>query len=156
MIFENSLSGIQLFRNLKRLKNKRIGYKLVKFVPQLIRMKKVIGLIIVALISYSAHSQDFDKRLLAKYTEEELSTLQKDNPVEFEFLNKCLDGAVYLADYSPKKGMNKEISGEIGLKDINAINFFELDIELIEDRYQYFKIKGHNKLLVIRAKAHIK
>jgi hypothetical protein len=45
--------------------------------------------------------------------------------------------------------------GEITIKNISKINFYQLNIELKEDDYQSFVIKGTKKILVVKSKSHI-
>ena len=82
--------------------------------------------------------------------------MQKENPKEYKYLNDCLDNAWSIVAL-PKEKM-KNNNGRIGLikiKNINKINFLNLDIDIIDNDYQYFKIEGTEKMLVIKSKDHI-
>ena len=81
--------------------------------------------------------------------------MKDNNPDQFSFVNDCLDHGFYLANFKGK-GLPKEVKGEIEVADIENINFFELGLEPIENRYLYYKVKGQDKLLVVRSIEHIK
>ena len=117
-------------------------------------------LIIIALIastlSVVAQSQNIDKRLLAKYSVEELDNIKTSSPKEYKILNHCLDNGWYLSALPTEKMKNNDGRiGSIVIKDIKKINFFELNIELIQDDYQFFAIEGTQQMLVVKSKDHI-
>ncbi len=118
-------------------------------------VKKLVLLVVVAFFSATMFSQEFDDRLLVKYTKEELADIKANDPDQYTFLYDCLNHGFYLANFKGKS-LSKEVRGEIEVKDINNINFFDLGLEPEENRYLYYKIKGHDKLLVIRSVGHIK
>lgn len=124
-------------------------------------MKKLTFVFVLSLFSMVMYGQNFDERLLEKYTTAELSEMERNSPEEFEFVNLCLTKGFYIANYSSEKATKggkptDEIAGEVVIDDIENINFFELNITPVSNRNQYFKIKGIDKLLVIRAKELIK
>ncbi len=98
---------------------------------------------------------EFDSRLLVKYSVEELNNIEKENPSEIRFLLHCIESAQYITPFPEGKEGVVEIIGEMEIRDINNINFFELNVELIQDNYQYYAIKDSNMLLVIKSKDHI-
>lgn len=122
-------------------------------------MKRVFFVFILMIFSISifAQTSDFDKRLLAKYSEKELMEIKNTNSEEFKYLNYCLDKAWYLAPL-PKEKTKKNDGrvGQITIKDINNINFYELNIEIIKDDYQFFAIQGSDQMLVVKSEDHIK
>ena len=118
-------------------------------------MRSFLLALAILVFSAAAIAQDFDARLLVKYSKEELTKIQKEDPEQFKFLNDCLTYGYYIADL---KGKNpgKEVRGEVELKDLNNVNIFALDLIPEENRYLYYKIKGQDKLLVVRSIGHIK
>ena len=44
---------------------------------------------------------------------------------------------------------------KIKLNDLENINFFTLDITILDNDYQYFEIEGSDKLLVVKSRKHI-
>ena len=73
-------------------------------------MKKTILFFAIALFSATlfAENNDFDKRLLVKYSKEELATMKKDNAEQFKYVNHCLSKAWYLAPLPKEKMKSKE------------------------------------------------
>ena len=125
---------------------------------KVLRMKKVLVILISIMFSGSmlfGQNTEFDSRLLVKYSVEELNNIEKENPSEISFLLHCIESAHYITPFPEGKEDAVEIIGEMEVRDINDINFFELNVELIQDNYQYYTIKDSNMLLVIKSKDHI-
>jgi hypothetical protein len=121
-------------------------------------MKKVLVILISIMFSGSmlvGQNTEFDSRLLVKYSVEELNKIEKENPSEIKFLLHCIESAQYITPFPEGKEDAVEIIGEVEIRDINSINFFELGVELIQDNYQYYTIKASDMLLVIKSKDHI-
>ena len=121
-------------------------------------MKKVLVILISIMFSGSTlfgQNTEFDSRLLVKYSVKELNKIEKENPSEIRFLMHCIENAQYITPFPEGKEDAVEIIGEMEVKDINNINFFELNVELIQDNYQYYTIKDSKMLLVIKSKDHI-
>ena len=121
-------------------------------------MKSILIIISIVATSFSAvaQSNNIDKRLLSKYSVEELNAIKKETPQQYQILNYCLDKAWYLSPLPVEK--MKKNDGRIGaikIKDIKNINFFELNIELIQNDYQYFAIEGTEQMLVVKSIDHI-
>lgn len=78
--------------------------------------------------------------------------MKKNNPSEYEFAKYCVNNAYYVANSSKEKVAKDPSSfGEISIKDLSNINFFELNIELKQSAFQAFVIKGTDKLLMVRS-----
>ena len=121
-------------------------------------MKKVLVVLISVMFSGSmlfGQNTEFDSRLLVKYSVEELKKIEKENASEMRFLLHCIENAQYITPFPEGKEGAVEIIGKVEIRDINNINFFELDVELIQDNYQYYTIEGSEMLLVIKSKDHI-
>jgi len=121
-------------------------------------MKKAIAIIalFVCSISIQAQTEDLDQQLLKKYSKKELKSLKTNNPSEYEFAKYCVKNAFYISEGSKEKiAANPDEYGEIKIKVLSNINFFELNINLIEKEHQYFIIKGTSKILIVKSKNHI-
>lgn len=115
------------------------------------------GIILFLSVFNFAYGQSIDERLLVKYSSEELNVLKHDQPSEYKYLTYCLDHAWYLTNIPTEKA--KENNGRIGsisIKDIDQINFFALQIEIIKDDYQFFAVEGTDKMLVVKSEDHIR
>lgn len=121
-------------------------------------MKKSILILafIITSISVLAQNNKIDKRLLVKYTSEEVKTIQAETPEEYKFLTYCIENAFYIAEMPAEKiKANPSNFGEIIIKNTSKINFYDLKISLKENNYQSFVIKGTKKVLMIKSKTHI-
>ena len=115
-------------------------------------MKKILIVLISLMYSGSmlfAQNTEFDSRLLVKYSIEELKKMEVESPDELAFLNYCLDNAFYIGDYPKEKEGKINLDGAKQVENINEINLFELDIEILDGRNQLFSINDNSKLLVV-------
>ena len=104
---------------------------------------------------FTAQSDKFDHRLLEKFSQNELEDLKQNSPDRFKTIVYCMDHGYYFVDIPDSKNINERISGEITIKDLNNFNFLLLEIPFLENDYQYFKVKGKDKLLVVKSGTHI-
>ena len=119
---------------------------------KVLKMKKILIVLISLMYSFSmlfAQNTEFDSRLLVKYSIEELKKLEKENPSEVQFQTYCLDNAFYIGDYPKEKEGKINLDGVKQIENINEINLFELDIEILDGRNQLFSINDNSKLLVV-------
>lgn len=96
---------------------------------------------------------EFDERLLAKYTVEEIAAMDAD---ELVFNTYCIDHAFVVMPLPSEKEGNMAIDGSKDISDLENINFFDLNIVLKEDQYQYFRISGTDQMLAVKPKFLIK
>jgi len=121
-------------------------------------MKKILAILslIICVNTVQAQATDSDNKLLAKYSQKELKKLKKNQPKEYVFAKYCADNAFYVAALSKEKvAKNPEMYGEVTIRDILNINFFQLNIELKQSEYQMFVIKDTEKLLMVKSKDFI-
>lgn len=103
-------------------------------------------------------SNDVDKKLLAKYSLEELEEIKKSNESTYNFHVKVLSNGWYLTDFPKKKAQqSKGRYTDITLTqaEMDDFNMYQHNIELLENDYQYFRVNGGEKMLVIRSIDHI-
>lgn len=101
-------------------------------------------------------AQTNDNDLLVKFSSDEIENLKNNNVEEYQFLKHCVKNAFYLNPIPTEKMTSGQTRiGSITIKDIDNINFFELNVELIQDDYQFFAIQGTDKMLVVKSKDHI-
>jgi hypothetical protein len=111
-------------------------------------MKLLSSVVFFLLVSSVTWSQEkIDKRLLAKYSVEELKAIESENPNDLKIMNYALDNGMYIANYSEQKG---DVFVEIDAPKKNQ-TYIDLNFQIL-DQNQYFKIKGDDKLLVIKSK----
>lgn len=111
-------------------------------------MKLLSSVVFFLLVSSVTWSQEkIDKRLLTKYSVEELKAIEINNPNEIKVMNYALDNGMYIANYSQQKG---DVLVEIEAPKKNQ-TYIDLNFQLL-DQNQYFKIKGEDQLLVVKSK----
>ncbi|MGV3630699.1 MAG: hypothetical protein ACO1O6_05820 [Bacteroidota bacterium] len=110
-------------------------------------LKNTLLLLLLVTASYG-FSQEIDQRLLAKYSREEIASIQKNNPEEYKFLIKALDKGVFVSEIPAQKAKDIVFDGTLNI-DPNATHTFISLGKEITDRYQYYKIAGTTKMLTI-------
>jgi len=121
-------------------------------------MKNTLLIIVLIATSFSlvAQNNKIDKRLLVKYSTEELTAIKAEKPAEYSYINHCIENAFYIAEMPVEKiKANASHFGEISIKNIKKINFYDLNIDIKENDYQTFVIKGTTKVLMVKSKTHI-
>jgi hypothetical protein len=120
-------------------------------------MKQTITLLtlLFSLFAGSSFAQqsDIDERLLAKYSAEEVEAMDQET---LAFNTYCIEHAFEIMPFPAEKEGDAAINGARNIQDLNNINFFELNVELKEDEYQYFKLLGTDKMLMIKPISLIK
>lgn len=121
-------------------------------------MKRILVVLLSVMFSGSmlfGQNAEFDSRLLVKYTTEELHKINSENPAEIDYLTFCIEDAFYFGDAPESKNKPEEIDGEINIVDMERVNFYDLDIKIIKNNYQYFKITNTKRLLIVRSRDQI-
>ena len=109
-------------------------------------MKTVLILIVTFLIFGSSFSQEMDNRFLSKYSLEEIHSIKENNTELFSLLSYALDNAMYITSFPAEK--NLELASiEMPSK---GATFLDLGLEILQEN-QYFKIRGTEKMLVMKS-----
>jgi hypothetical protein len=118
-------------------------------------MKKLLILSLITLASSLAFSQtnDVEKLLLKKFTASEIKSMDIET---LRFNSYCIKNAFVVMDMPTEKTGDHAINGARNIGDMNNINFFDLNVDLKEEQYQYFTILGTDKLLMIKPISLIK
>lgn len=116
----------------------------------------LVLLVLTSTMSFAQKSNDSDSRLLSKYSKEELKKLQKDSPEEYSYLNYYVANCYKIMELPSEKGNAHEIKGTLSIKSLDNINIYDLKLETKDKDYQYYKIEGTTKLLVILSNEQIK
>lgn len=121
-------------------------------------MKKLLCMIafIIAIDSINAQTSTFDKRLLSKFSEKELHDMQAQNPETLNYWNYYASNAFQVMELPAQKAAAHEIKGTMKVSNLNSINIFDLHLTPQPKDYQYYKIEGTDKLLVILSEEQIK
>jgi hypothetical protein len=120
-------------------------------------MKHLLFLLFfISTVSYAAQNEPTDKRLLSKYSKEELKKMEKETPEDFNYLNYYIANCYMIMDLPAEKSNAHEIKGTIQLKTMDMVNIYDLNLTPKDKDYQYFKIEGTTKMLVILSNEQIK
>lgn len=111
--------------------------------------KKILIPLLLLLFSFTANCQEIDGRLLKKYSKNELVEMQKNDPQEYEFLLNALNRGLFISEIPTQKGKEVKFDGTLKIDPDQTHTFISLGKDII-DRYQYFKIEGTTKMLVIQ------
>jgi len=113
-------------------------------------MKKLLlAISLIFVIGTNLEAQEIDSRLLVKYKKSEIKKMMAENPSEYQFQLNALDRGMFISEIPSEKGKDIVFDGEIKLNLEKEHNYLSLGKQII-DRYQYFKIKGTNKMVVIQ------
>lgn len=110
-------------------------------------MKTLFSVAFAMTLSFQLFGQNIDGRLLDYYSQDELTSLLNENPLEIRIMNYALDNGMYVTDHVS----NKESLKSIDVDPTNLPTYLALGLQL-EDQNQYFKIQGQNKMLVLKSK----
>lgn len=114
-------------------------------------IKKIITICFLSLAAITYSQEKHDARLLERYTSEELTTIQMENPEEYKILVHALEVGISIGDIQEGKGKDLVFDGELDADPSLNHTYISLGVELI-NRYQYYKFKGTNKMVIIRPK----
>ena len=118
------------------------------------------NLFIVSFLIFSAtfsaqSTNSYDERLLELFSEQEIKDISNEDPYRIQLIEYCFDNAYYFVETSASKDYSSRISGTVEIDDVKDFNFFKLNIEFKENDYQYYKVKDHDLLLVVKSGQHI-
>jgi hypothetical protein len=113
-------------------------------------MKKLLlAISLIFMIGTNLEAQEIDSRLLVKYKKSEIKKMMAENPSEYQFEINALNRGMFISEIPAEKGKDIVFDGEIKLNLDKEHTYLSLGKAII-DRYQYFKIKGTNKMVVIQ------
>lgn len=111
-------------------------------------MKHLFGLVLALTIHSAVLAQDVDKRLEKRYSNQELTKMQKEDPAHYKMLVYALDNACYTSEFPKDKA--SVLTQSIVLDPNKPLNFIDLGLEIKKEN-QYIKIEGTSKILVVKS-----
>lgn len=115
-------------------------------------LKRIILFFLISVTFYGYSQENHDKRLLERYSSTELTSIQNNDPEEYEIIVHALKVGISIGDIQEGEGKEIVFDGEID-KDPNLEHtYISLGLELKDNTYQYYKFKGTNKLVIVRPK----
>jgi hypothetical protein len=110
----------------------------------------------ISIVAQEKSIDKLDKALEVKFTENQIKQLKENNPDELNYLRYCVYNAYYITDLPKEKlKTTPERIKKIKIEQLDNLNFFTLDIPVLDNDYQYFEIEGTDKLLVVKSRKHI-
>jgi len=108
---------------------------------------KFILFVAALTIGLSSFAQsNYDDRLLAKYSEDRISELQKDQPQIIDYYTYYLDHSYEIVDEATS-GKSFQTDEVVKIKDLNSFNILELGLTMDRSASKVYKIKGTDKYL---------
>ena len=107
---------------------------------------KILAILAIMILPAGVSAQNYDQRLLSSYDAASLNQFEKEDPQTLKLLTYALDNGMYITENGHVKGMQLT---EIELPE-NANSFVDLNLR-ITDQNQYFKVKGEDKILVVKS-----
>ncbi|WP_146194221.1 hypothetical protein [Brumimicrobium oceani] len=118
-------------------------------------LKRTILFFLLSVAFYGYSQENHDKRLLERYSNEELTSMQNNNPEEYEIIVHALKVGISIGDIQDGKGKEIVYNGELDKDPSLDHTYISLGLELKDDAYQYYKFKGTNKMVIVRPKNYI-
>ncbi|MCA1763305.1 MAG: hypothetical protein ABR574_09270 [Cryomorphaceae bacterium] len=113
----------------------------------------LIACVSVAISSYS--QSEFDQRLTAKFSEEQLQDYRQNHPAVLAYWNFYLENSYEIASNLPMEKLNGNDLPTIKLRNPDKFNIFESDLHPDGYSTKYFRIKGSNDVLILFSKSEI-
>lgn len=124
-------------------------------------MKKIILLLSLILMGFGAFSQvsSFDSRLYARFSEEDLLEIQRNNPVDIEYKNWFVENAFVIkeienpesSNYPKLKYFDKETKldgAEVNEYNPETFNVMECSYELLAKSSNVYRLGNTGKIIV--------
>jgi hypothetical protein len=119
------------------------------------KRKNLFLLMMALFIAANVFSQDYNEKLLVKYSDEEIQNLKAENQNEFELLNYFVENGFRIIEMPDKPIDHKELikiedgSKEISSSDLAGFNPLEYENCIYGSERQYFKAGNTGKLVII-------
>ncbi len=116
-------------------------------------MRLLIGLFLFLSAADVFAQSNFDDRLLAKFDQERIADLQKNQPQILAYWSYFLDHGYFIGEVADLEGKLKIAEHSVKIKDLNSINILALDVHPDRHMSKAYKIKGTTKYLVVHDNA---
>ncbi len=118
-------------------------------------MKKLLLFVGYSLISLAGMSQErsYSKALTDHF---EVSELDAQSDQEIAYLEYTANNAFVITEFPKEKVGNTQRYSTIELNLEKVDDFYDLNIEMKENDFQYFRISGTDKMLIIKSKSIVK
>lgn len=131
------------------------------------KIKNLLALITVLVIAFTANAQDYNQKLLVKYSVSDLEKIKAENPQQLKFLNFYVEKGFKIMDMPEKYIETKELkkldpeTGEV-IEDYVAtvndlINFNPLNYNCKHnyEKFTYYRVGNSGQLIRISSEKEI-
>ncbi len=115
---------------------------------------KSIAATLLCFSTLGLYAQNFDTRLEPYFPKDELKRMYDHDKKQYDFLVKALDKGIFVADI-PKEKDPVQFSGTLNIDPYAQHTFLSLGLK-ITDVYQYYRIAGTEKMLVVLPEIFLK
>lgn len=115
---------------------------------KLVTCAAVLSVLILSTIT-SAKAQQYDARLLAKYSKKDLKQMVNTNDPQLTYLTHYLDNGFQIIDIPAGKEDSQLPEVRLKSQDPKDINILSLPVEQHEFARRYYRIEGTNKMLAL-------
>lgn len=125
--------------------------------------KRILLLITAVLFVGSVFSQNYNEKLLVKYTDEELSQMQKENSAQLDVLDYFVTEGfnivdmpdkpieyMELAKVNPKTGQ-VDSDYQITMADLESFNPMKFNCMFDSGKSMYYKVGNTGKLIIVES-----
>ncbi len=116
-------------------------------------LSKIFCTALLVFSTVELFAQTHDPRLNPYYSQEQIKNLLENDRDTYEFLINALNHGIFIADV-PQEKKPVEYNGTLAIDPNETHTFLSLGLE-ITDYYQYFKIEGTEKMLVVLPKTFL-
>ena len=110
-------------------------------------MKSILMLFFLGMSAYAFSQGDFDKRLLVKYSEQQLKDMSVNHPDVLDYWTFYLDNSYEVVEIQPGKNISEY--PEIKFSSPEKFNVLALNAPMLQTGKTLFRIKNKDKLLVL-------
>lgn len=113
--------------------------------PSSMKILLTLSLLVTALTGVA--QRDYDPRLLAKFSEERIRELQRDQPQIIDYWTYYLDESYSIVALTDGKILKSEKT--LRIKDFENLNILELNVHQDRSQSKAYKIRGTGEYLVL-------
>jgi hypothetical protein len=116
-------------------------------------MKSTLFLLFILAFGSSFSQDNYDSRLLSKFSEERILELQQDHSSVLDYWSFYLDHSYEIVDM-PLGKMNSDLP-EIDVKKKKQFNILDYDLKGAGEQKTIYRLKGTNQILILHSASEI-
>jgi hypothetical protein len=120
-------------------------------------MKTIMKTILITATLFfvnMAFGQTYDQRLEPYFAIEDIQKMIREDIQQYKFLLNALNKGIFISDIPQEKASSIEYNGELNIDPEEKHTFLSLGLDFT-DLYQYYRITGTEKMLVVLPKSFL-